>query len=377
MLCLLFLAGAAGAAGAENDPDKLSRLQEQVAKASKREGVLTSRIASMNGRIRSLRSSATRAERRLGELEVEIGVHQERLAKVKVVYERQAELLAMARRQFEAAQHRIAKRLIALYQSEQPDTVAVMLGSESVSDVIDRLQYLDDVSTFDQHMVDEALVVKERWTSIQERTKKLLERIQAEADIVIRRASQVLQTRDRLTSTRDRLRKVRNTQKETLDSVRASKEKWIAEIAAMQAGSAAIAAQIRSSGSHADTTPSAAGLIWPCQGVLTSPYGMRWGRLHEGIDIGAPTGTPIYASAGGRVIYAGWQGGYGNLVVIDHQNGIATAYGHQSQIAVSSGQFVSQGQVIGYVGSTGHSTGPHLHFEVRVNGTPVDPLSYL
>jgi murein DD-endopeptidase MepM/ murein hydrolase activator NlpD len=151
----------------------------------------------------------------------------------------------------------------------------------------------------------------------------------------------------------------------------------LADIAALQAGSANIAARLRSSGSRSSATPSAAGLIWPVQGVLTSNYGMRWGRMHEGIDIGASSGTPIYAAASGTVMYAGWEGGYGNLTVIDHGNGLATAYGHQSQLAVSNGQVVTRGQVIGYVGSTGHSTGPHLHFEVRVNGSPNDPLSYL
>lgn len=375
LLCLLFLAGAAGA---ENDAEKLSRLQEKVAKANQREGVLTSRIASMNGRIRSLRSSVSSAESRLERLEVEVGMHRERLARVEIVYERQAELLEMARRQYETAEHRIAQRLVALYQSEPPpDAVAVMLSASSLSDAVDRLEYLSDISTFDKRMAEEALKVKRRWTTVQERTKRLLDRIEAEANAITMRASEVLHTRDRLASTRDRLRRVRNNQKETLDSVRESKQKWLTEIAAMQAGSAAIAARIRSAGTLSTQTPSAAGLIWPVQGVLTSPYGMRWGRLHEGIDIGAPSGTPIYAAAAATVIYSGWQGGYGNLVVLDHGNGIATAYGHQSQIAVSNGQTVAQGQVIGYVGSTGHSTGPHLHFEVRVNGTPVDPLSYL
>ena len=99
--------------------------------------------------------------------------------------------------------------------------------------------------------------------------------------------------------------------------------------------------------------------------------------MHEGIDIAAATGTPIRAAAAGTVIYAGWLGGYGNLTVIDHGGGVATAYGHQSSLAAGSGAFVAQGQVIGYVGSTGHSTGPHLHFEVRVNGVPQDPLGYL
>jgi murein DD-endopeptidase MepM/ murein hydrolase activator NlpD len=99
--------------------------------------------------------------------------------------------------------------------------------------------------------------------------------------------------------------------------------------------------------------------------------------MHEGIDIGVGDGTPIHAAASGRVIYAGWMEGYGNLVAIDHGRGISTAYGHQSSIAVSNGETVSQGQVIGYVGCTGHCFGPHLHFEVRINGSPVDPLGYL
>ena len=99
--------------------------------------------------------------------------------------------------------------------------------------------------------------------------------------------------------------------------------------------------------------------------------------MHQGIDIGVPMGTPIKAAAAGTVIYCGWESGYGNLTVIDHGGNLATAYGHQSSIAVTCGEQVTQGQVIGYVGCTGHCTGPHLHFEVRVDGNPVDPLGYL
>jgi murein DD-endopeptidase MepM/ murein hydrolase activator NlpD len=99
--------------------------------------------------------------------------------------------------------------------------------------------------------------------------------------------------------------------------------------------------------------------------------------MHEGIDIGVGYGTPIHAAAGGVVIYCGWEEGYGNMTLINHGGGLSTLYGHQSSIIVSAGQSVAQGQVIGYVGSTGKSTGCHLHFEVRVNGNPVDPLGYL
>jgi len=122
---------------------------------------------------------------------------------------------------------------------------------------------------------------------------------------------------------------------------------------------------------------SSSGFIRPVPGPQTSGFGPRWGRMHQGIDIGAPTGTPIVAAASGVVVMAGWMGGYGNAVIIDHGGGIATLYAHQSRIAVSVGQSVGQGQVIGYVGSTGNSTGPHLHFEVRVNGVPRNPNSYL
>jgi murein DD-endopeptidase MepM/ murein hydrolase activator NlpD len=99
--------------------------------------------------------------------------------------------------------------------------------------------------------------------------------------------------------------------------------------------------------------------------------------MHEGIDIAVPSGTPVVASASGTVIVAGWMGGYGNLVVVDHGNGIATAYGHNTSVTVGVGLSVSQGQLIAYSGNTGHSTGPHVHFEVRVNGSAVDPLGYL
>lgn len=122
---------------------------------------------------------------------------------------------------------------------------------------------------------------------------------------------------------------------------------------------------------------SSSGFVWPVNGRLTSPFGPRWGRMHQGQDIGAPTGTPIKAAKAGRVIKASGGGGYGNLTLVDHGGGIVTAYAHQSRYAVGEGASVQTGQLIGYVGSTGNSTGPHLHFEVRVNGTQRNPRPYL
>jgi murein DD-endopeptidase MepM/ murein hydrolase activator NlpD len=121
------------------------------------------------------------------------------------------------------------------------------------------------------------------------------------------------------------------------------------------------------------------GMIWPSEGTLTSGFGWRWGRVHQGIDIAAPTGTPIMAAASGTVDYAGWNdGGYGNMVDIRHDDGTITRYGHLSAIYVKEGQPVNQAQVIAAMGSTGFSTGPHLHFEIRPGGgRAVDPMSFL
>ena len=119
------------------------------------------------------------------------------------------------------------------------------------------------------------------------------------------------------------------------------------------------------------------GCAWPVRGRVTSEYGYRWGRLHAGMDIGAGTGTPIHASAPGTVIFAGRQSGYGNVVIIDHGGSFSTVYAHQSRIATRNGASLSRGGLVGYVGSTGHSTGPHLHFETRYGGSPRNPRSCL
>jgi murein DD-endopeptidase MepM/ murein hydrolase activator NlpD len=188
--------------------------------------------------------------------------------------------------------------------------------------------------------------------------------------------------RDRLVADQNALASARADRHRSLVAVRSQEATDRKHVENLQAESAQLmariqAAQARSSTGGTPTVRSSSGFIWPASGVVTSGFGWRWGRMHEGLDIAASYGAPISAASSGTVIYAGWMGGYGNLVVIDHGGGLATAYGHQSSIAVSSGSQVSQGQTIGYVGSTGHSTGPHLHFEVRVNGAAVDPMGYL
>lgn len=118
-------------------------------------------------------------------------------------------------------------------------------------------------------------------------------------------------------------------------------------------------------------------MMAPSRGRISSLYGERWGRMHEGIDIAADTGSPIYAAMDGKVIYSGWINGYGKVVKIQHQGNLQTVYGHCSVLRVSEGKYVKQGEHIADVGSTGNSTGPHVHFEVLVNGKPVNPYPYI
>jgi murein DD-endopeptidase MepM/ murein hydrolase activator NlpD len=173
-------------------------------------------------------------------------------------------------------------------------------------------------------------------------------------------------------------------EQELLDSIRARKAEFQQQYDALQARINATLS--RGSGAPANLSTGGGGsgqLAWPVSGPVSSGFGNRQDpfgngtRMHTGIDIVASSGTPITAAADGTVNSAGWNGGYGNAVVVDHGDGLATLYGHMSRIGSSGGQSVSRGEVIGYVGSTGNSTGPHLHFEVRVNGSPQNPMNYL
>jgi murein DD-endopeptidase MepM/ murein hydrolase activator NlpD len=250
-----------------------------------------------------------------------------------------------------------------------------------VQEAVDKVQYLDEIGAQDRRVAAEVAYAKTQVTAARAKTKVVRSTLLGETAIIRARTEQVLTVRDELVGARDDLSSTRRQKLTDLSQLTEAERQEAGEIDALQAVSAQLADSIRAAQARDATsptqTPSSAGLIWPVQGPITSPFGWRWGRMHEGIDIGVGYGTPIHAAASGTVIYCGWESGYGNLTVIDHGGNLATAYGHQSSIAVSCGQQVAQGEVIGYVGCTGHCFGPHLHFEVRVNGNPVDPLGYL
>ncbi|MBA3263074.1 MAG: M23 family metallopeptidase [Thermoleophilaceae bacterium] len=160
--------------------------------------------------------------------------------------------------------------------------------------------------------------------------------------------------------------------------MRSGKRQALEDLASLEAEQARVQAALAGAPAPGPVQQGSGQLIWPVSGSLTGSFGEpRPGHLHSGIDIAAPEGTPIRAADSGRVALAAWTGGYGNYTCIQHTASLSTCYGHQSRLGTSAGASVQQGQVMGYVGNTGNSFGSHLHFEVRINGSPVDPMGYL
>ena len=357
---------------------KIAGLQDRVQATKDKEAELQQEIDDVSGNIRSLEQQVGVVSERLAPLEHELELRELKLNRLNALFQLQTERLEFLQEQHRIALDRLNRRLVASYESDAPDELSVLLAAHSFSDLIDGLDYVRLVVRRDRQIVSEVDASKHEVAVARWQTRLFRRRIRRQAEIVAVRVRQVRVLRDQLVANKGELEAAREQKKVSLDSLSAQERADAEEIDGLQAASADLAAKIRAAQANSTVQHvSGAGFIWPVNAPITSPFGWRWGRLHEGVDLGAAYGSPIAAAAAGVVIYAGWESGYGNLVVIDHGGGLATAYGHQSRIAVSFGQSVSQGETIGYVGSTGHSTGPHLHFEVRVNGQAVDPLGYL
>jgi len=360
---------------------RLRNVQAKIAWAERRQRALSAQLDSVNTRLRALSGQVGDVSAQLATIEHDLALHEQKLDRLTELYRVETARFVSLRRQYGITVERLNDRLVELYEGGEPSTVQVLLSSRSFSDLISGSEYVDSLRIQDARIAGEIGPAKAEARAQRLRTKRFRAVVAAETRTIAVRTAQVRSVRETLLSQKHQLASARSNRRESLIQIDESKREFLHEAAGLAQASAALASRIQSaSGSYSppgDRTPSAAGLIWPVNGPVVSPFGMRWGRMHEGIDIGVPYGTPIHASASGRVVYSGWMDGYGNLVAIDHGGGLSTAYAHQSRIVVSVGQTVSQGQVIGYVGCTGHCFGPHLHFEVRVNGTPVDPLSYL
>ena len=360
---------------------RIASLQADIASSKAQEGVLTSQLSAVTAELESAQAAVGHAEAALVALEAELASARGRLAQLTARLEDQTRRLERLQAEYERAVSILEARVRAAYIDQPPDMISFLVSASSFDEVVDNVELLNRIGRQDKRIARQVEEARTRTAAERRATIATRREQTATVSLISARTDEARTARDRLAGERDRLATVEDLKQGALTSTRETREQYLHEVDSLLAESAALAQQIQAAQQGAGSTgsgqPSAAGFIWPCDGVVVSGFGMRWGRMHEGIDIGCSFGTPNRAAAAGTVIYAGWLGGYGNLVVVDHGNGLSTAYAHASSILVSVGQSVSQGETVSLVGSTGNSSGPHLHFEVRVNGTAVDPLPYL
>ncbi len=381
MLATGVAAGDPGTEKARVDGE-LGELRGQSEQADERAGVLTEELSAVAGRVRELQAGVDAQQARLSVLEGRLSQARARLETLDRTIEKQTARLERLRGEYRVALARLEQRVRELYMTDGPDVLSFVLGTSSFVDILDNLELLSRIGRQDERI---AARVKHARDGVAEARKATRLARAEQAQVEAAASAAAAEQRGvvtRLVSSRDALAAAQRAKSATLASIEEDQDAMLEEIQALEQQSAQLAAQIRAAQEQASTPsivpPSGSGQLgWPVSGPVTSGFGMRWGRMHEGIDIMTSTGTPVRAAAAGTVIYAGWLGGYGNLVVVDHGGGLSTAYAHNSSFASSVGQSVAAGQVVSYSGSTGHSSGPHVHFEVRVNGSAVDPLGYL
>ncbi len=357
-------------APAQDLQSQLDSKRAQLEHANAREGMLSStiqrlgeRLDQLRGEVATLRNREAIVQAELNKKEAELKQAKDRLDVLRVRLKRSLKVLR--------------ERLVAIYESSRPDTLTVILNSDGFDELLSRYDYLKRIQSQDTSIAD-------RVRSLRDQTKDTVERVRAARNEIAAKRAELARTRSELESREGDLATAREQDQQALSQVQGAQQELEGEIGDLEGQ---IQAQLQAAQSSVPAEPalpagpiqgeSSSGFIWPVNGPVVSGYGMRWGQLHAGIDIAVPAGTGIRAAASGTVVLAAYTGGYGNYTCIDHGGGISTCYAHQSSYAVSTGQSVGQGDVIGSVGCTGHCFGDHLHFEVRVNGSPVDPLGYL
>lgn len=369
----------------EDLTNQLDSIQQQVNQQNAAKADAETVIGSVSEQLRQI-------EEQLRQATAELGTIKEQRVAVEndiTLNERQ---LAEAQKRLEGRESVFYKRVRDIYINGRLSYLDVVIGSKDFSDFANRLEVLKRIIDSDITLINE---IKKERADIEAHKQKLeadraklvelekaalakqaeIEQKKAERNVVLQKAQN-----DRATA----MQAIEELNASSAQVSAMLKERQAARAAAAAAAAAAATAQSSGGQGASDNWVQGTGQLgWPVSGEITSPYGYRvhpiWGTTiyHSGIDIGVDEGTPVHAADGGVVVWSGWMGGYGYAVVIDHGNGLSTLYGHNSELAVDEGQSVAKGQVISYAGSTGNSTGPHVHFEVRVNGDPVDPMGYL
>src|SRR4051812_39292519 len=369
----------------DSSREQLSEKQARLQQAKDRAGVLSSTIQKYGDRLDQLRNEVATLQNRIAIVQIQLRKKEAELKEAKAKLERLREHLKRSLRI-------LSQRLVDIYESNNPDAMTVILSSRGFNDLLSRYDYLKRIQSQDTSI---AVRVKR----LRNAEKETVERVRAARNAIADKKAELEQAQADLEARQADLADARAKDQQVLSQVQQTQDQLEGDVGDISAqiasqlqakqqaeAAAAAAAAAAPSSSGATTAPagpvqgeSSSGMIWPVNGPITSPFcePRPWEACHPGIDIGVPSGTPIQAAASGTVSIAGPESGYGNYTCIDHGGGISTCYAHQESISVSVGQQVSQGQVIGISDCTGLCFGPHLHFEVRVNGNPVDPMGYL
>ncbi len=376
-LCLATLASVGvPTAESQSRSERIRDLRRQIDEASQKaqaelEAIEASdkRLNEVNDLIAALAVQVEEARQRVATAQEVLSAAVARLHKAEV-------RLGEAQVRHARARAVLQRRVVELYKYGRLDTALAVLDSESFEEAVLQSKYNESVR---QRNDSEARAIAAAVQDLEE-TRAELDKARQEAESrrdALRAEQERLETAlAEQTELRIALEKEIETHRRILAGIEADRAKLERALDELEGRSRWVGSLVLSRGSGKGK------LAWPVTGPVTSGFGMRvhpvlgYARMHSGVDIAAPSGTPVGSAAAGIVAFAGWSGGYGNLVVVDHGDGLATAYAHLSRTAVRTGQSVSQGQEIGNVGCTGLCTGPHLHFEVRVNGQPVDPMQY-
>jgi murein DD-endopeptidase MepM/ murein hydrolase activator NlpD len=334
-------------------------LQQQLAETN-------SAISVVNGRIGDLDAQAASTQRRLDWNTIQLDA---------------------AQRSLKLQDSALKKRLVDIYENGDLSYLSVMLAAQSFSDFVERWEDLRLLVASNQRAVRARKVAETRVAAVETALDQARLELQGQQEDQERAHDQLTSPaseRANLTELAGLQRRHVAAQVAQIEDLTASEEAQLEALIQERERQLAAERKARGIASGGSETEGGGSLSWPVTGTITSPFGWRSNpfgggspEFHQGLDIAAPSGTTVTAAAGGTIIMAQWYGGYGNYILIDHGGGMSTGYGHLSAIYVSNGQTVTHGQAIGAVGSTGQSTGPHLHFEVRINGKPVDPAPRL
>jgi murein DD-endopeptidase MepM/ murein hydrolase activator NlpD len=342
---------------------KLNSKQSKLSHARAHAGVLTTRISHESAQLQTLTSQVAALRNREATVAAQLQQKQAELETAR------ARLDALKLRLHEALQI-LEQRLVAIYESSEPDLITVLLQAHGFDDLLARTQNHQSLQHQDNDIVS-------RVRELRNEMQVTVNTVRTARDDIAARKHELDVTRTSLKQRTTELATARSKQHATLEAVRKRQGDLETDVNEISEQIAKQLAQSSGALPAGPIQPGGHGLIWPVNGPVVSGFGPRWGSFHEGIDIAVPTGTPIRAAASGSVEIAGVEGGYGNYTCVDHGGGLSTCYAHQERILVSVGQEVSQGQIIGITDCTGHCLGPHVHFEIRVNGQAVDPMGYL